>query len=103
MPAGRREILNQQLKHDVCVAIRLGCSQRRAAEFFGIDESTIRKAAKRDPTFRTDLTRAAIQLQIDCLDQLRRRDNPAMAGEREFASRPPFMGQRQITAEKAPA
>jgi hypothetical protein len=70
MSAGRPEILNDQTKHDICLAISLGCSQRRAAQFVGIDESTIRKAADRDPQFRAQLDRAAVKLEMDCLQRI---------------------------------
>jgi hypothetical protein len=70
MSAGRPEILNEQMKHDICLAVSLGCSQRRAARFVGIDESTIRKAADRDPAFRAELDRAAVKLEIDCLQRI---------------------------------
>jgi hypothetical protein len=70
--SGRPEILGDQLKHDVCLAVSLGCSHRRAAEFVGVDESTIRKAADCDPQFRADLARAAVKLEMDCLDRIRR-------------------------------
>ena len=72
MSAGRPQILNDQLKHDICLALSLGCSRRRAAEFVGLDESTIRKAADRDPQSRADLLRAAVKLEMDCLDRIRR-------------------------------
>jgi hypothetical protein len=68
---GRPETLTDQMKHDICLAVSLGCSQRRAAEFVGIDESTVRKAADRDPQFGAELTRAAVKLEMDCLDRIR--------------------------------
>jgi hypothetical protein len=53
------------------LAVSLGCSQRRAAQFVDIDESTVRKAPDRDPDFRAQLDRAAVKLEIDCLQRIR--------------------------------
>jgi hypothetical protein len=47
------------------------CSRRRAAEYVGVAESTIRAAAKQDEAFNQRLLQASVALEADCLRRIR--------------------------------
>ena len=69
---GRPPLLDAQLKSDLCLLLRAGCSRRHAAELLGIDESTIRKAALRDRRFARQLDHAAAQHALACVGKIHR-------------------------------
>jgi hypothetical protein len=68
----RPETLNDEMKQDVCKYLRLGASRRTIAQLLMIDESTIRKAAERDPEFDDAMQKAVAQLECDCLRSIAR-------------------------------
>jgi hypothetical protein len=68
---GRPVVLDAAKRAQVVSLVRAGCTKRRAAAYVGVDESTIRRAEKADPTFAQQLVQAEIQLELELVGKVR--------------------------------
>jgi hypothetical protein len=55
---GRPTVMTPQVKEQLCLLLSLGLSKRQAASYLDFDQSTITRAASRDPDFARGLARA---------------------------------------------
>ena len=72
MPAGRKRVLDDVKRSEVCALISVGCSVDAAARYVGCNPSTIRRESARNLDFHEQLRRAELAAELQPLHALRR-------------------------------
>ena len=63
-PRGRRPVLDEDKRREVCAILSMGGSRRLAARYVGCAHTTIRNTAERDPEFLAQLHQAEGQHEL---------------------------------------
>ncbi len=64
MEKGRRGILDDVKRGEICAILTVGCSRATAARYVGCHVATIRRTAERDPTFGLALRQAESKHEV---------------------------------------